>query len=146
MFDAMQRYFRAGLDALSSQRLPDASNLVPRLDTVTEQLSSVTSALNDWWQEAGGTIVREVKDSVVRQVESFGFATKKDVETLRARLDRLEARGTTPTRSSTTSPARSSTTGRQRSATAARPAAKPGATTAPSPGSTRRGRETPGRG
>jgi poly(hydroxyalkanoate) granule associated protein phasin len=146
MLDAMQKYVRAGLDALSSQRLPNSSRKA-RLDNVSEQVTSVTSAVSDWWQEAGSSLVREIKQNVVRQMEAVGFATKKDVETLRARLDRLEARGTTPPRtgrpgratSRSAASGEASTTGRTKSA------AGRSARTTPSP-TPKRGRETPGRG
>ena len=141
MLDAMQKYVRAGLDALSSQGVQASSRLSPRIDNVTDQLSSVASALTDWWQEAGGTLVREVRDNVVKQVEAFGLATKKDVETLRARLDRLEARATSPTRvaGGGTSTSRATTAVRPSPSRSRSPRSASGRT--PSP---RRGREAPG--
>ncbi len=145
MLDAMQKYVRASLDALSSQGLQTSSRLVPRLENLTQQVSTAASALTDWWQEAGGTLAREVRDNVLKQVEGIGFATKKDVETLRARLDRLEAKATSPTRNA----GARATSGRAPSAratSAPRPPASR-AKTAPSSSSQaspRRGRETPG--
>jgi hypothetical protein len=147
MLDAMQKYVRAGLDALSSQRVPKSSRMVPRLDNVTEQITSVTSAVSDWWQEAGSSLVREIKQNVVRQIEAIGFATKKDVETLRARLDRLEARGTSapqrgrPGRTASRSAASGETPSAGRTKSVASRSARTTPSTTP-----KRGRETPGRG
>ena len=140
MLDAMQKYVRAGLDALSSQGVQTSSRLVPRLENLGQQMSSAASALTDWWQEAGSTLVREARENVLKQVEAIGFATKKDVETLRARLDRLEARGTSPTRTGGVRAQRKEAT------TAPRPSASRSRSTpsASGRGSQRRGREAPG--
>jgi hypothetical protein len=137
----MQKYVRAGLDALSSQGIQTSSRLAPRLENLTQQLSTAASALTDWWQEAGSTLAREVRQNVLRQVEGIGFATKKDVETLRARLDRLEARATNPTRAGR---AESPST---RATSAPRPSPSRARSTPSSSGRTppRRGREAPGR-
>ncbi len=136
----MQRYVRAGLDALSSQGVQTSSRLVPRLENLTQQVSTAATAVTEWWQEAGSTLVREVRENVVKQVEAVGFATKKDVETLRARLDRLEAKATSPTRSG------ASATRSARATSAPRPSASRARTTpnSSSQRSPRRRRETPG--
>ncbi len=141
MLDAMQKYVRAGLDALSSQGFQTSSRLVPRLENLSQQVSTAASALTEWWQEAGSTLVREVRENVVKQVEAIGVATKKDVETLRARLDRLEARETSPTR---TGGARARPT---QATTAPRPSPSRSRSTPSASGRTspRRGREAPGR-
>ena len=145
MLDAIQKYVRAGLDALSSQGLQTSSRLVPRVENLTEQVTTAASALTEWWQEAGSTLVREVRDNVVKQVEAIGFATKKDVETLRARLDRLEARATSPTRTARvgTQSTRGAT---PRATTAPRPSPSRARSTPSASGRTspRRGREAPG--
>ncbi|MDP8956503.1 MAG: hypothetical protein M3N24_06045 [Actinomycetota bacterium] len=141
MLDAMQKYLRAGLEALSSQGLQTSSRLAPRLENLTEQVSTAASAMTEWWQEAGSTLVREVRENVVRQVEAIGFATKKDVETLRSRLDRLEAKATSPTRRVGGGAAST------RSTSAPRPSARRGKTTPSSSSSQtspRRGRGAPG--
>jgi hypothetical protein len=141
MLDAMQKYVRAGLDALSSQGAQTSSRLVPRLENLTQQLGTAASALTEWWQEAGSTLVREVRQNVVKQVESIGVATKKDVETLRARLDRLEAKATSPARTA------GSASPPQRATSAPRTSPSRSRSTPGSSGrtpSSRRGREVPG--
>ncbi len=137
MLDAMQKYVRAGLDALSSQGAQTSS----RLENLTQQVGTAASALTEWWQEAGSTLVREVRQNVVKQIESIGVATKKDVETLRARLDRLEAKATSPARTTAAaSPSRRATSAPRTSPSRSRSA--PGSSgRTPSP---RRGREAPG--
>jgi hypothetical protein len=142
MLDAMQKYVRAGLEALSSQGAQTSSRLVPRLENLTQQLGTAASALTEWWQEAGSTLVREVRQNVVKQVESIGVATKKDVETLRARLDRLEAKATSPARTASAGSPRSRATSAPRTSPS-RSRSTPGSSgRTPSP---RRGREAPGR-
>ncbi|HEX2068821.1 MAG TPA: hypothetical protein VHH54_01270 [Actinomycetota bacterium] len=142
MLDAMQKYVRAGLEALSSQGAQTSSRLVPRLENLTQQLGTAASALTEWWQEAGSTLVREVRQNVVKQVESIGVATKKDVETLRARLDRLEAKATSPARATSAGSPRSRATSAPRTSPS-RSRSTPGSSgRTPSP---RRGREAPGR-
>lgn len=137
----MQKYVRAGLDALSSQGTQTSSRLVPRLENLTQQLGTAASALTEWWQEAGSTLVREVRQNVVKQIESIGVATKKDVETLRARLDRLEAKATSPARTaSASSPSQRATSAPRTSPSRSRSTRGSSGRT-PSP---RRGREAPG--
>jgi hypothetical protein len=105
MLDDMRRYVRAGLEALSSQGGDDAADaLLSRASGFAEQLSAFASGFLEWSAEARASLLQEVKDLVARQIEAMGVATKDDLETLRKRIDRLEAGAgakTAPRRSST---------------------------------------------
>ncbi|HYT79984.1 MAG TPA: hypothetical protein VEQ37_12155, partial [Actinomycetota bacterium] len=45
----------------------------------------------EWSAEARASLQQELRDLVARQVEDMGVATKKDLDGLTARLERLEA-------------------------------------------------------
>jgi hypothetical protein len=93
MLEDMRKYVRAGLEALSSQGAEDAAGVImSRAGAVAEQLTSFASGFLEWSAEARASLLQEVRDMITRQVESMGLASKDDVETLRRRIDRLEAR------------------------------------------------------
>jgi hypothetical protein len=88
----MKKYVRAGLEALSSQGTEDAAGaFMARAGGLAEQLNALASGFLEWSAEARASLLQELRDLISRQVESMGLATKKDVEALRRRVDRLEA-------------------------------------------------------
>ena len=94
MIEDVRKYVRAGIEALAPQGTEDlAATLLGRAQTAAEQLSSFASGFLEWSAEARASLLREVRDLVARQVQDMGLATKDDVETLRRRIDRLEAGG-----------------------------------------------------
>jgi len=96
MLDDVRKYVRLGLEALSSQAAQSSEEVGDavrsRTEAVAAQLSTLAAGFLEWSAEARASLVQEIKDLVSRQVEEMGVATKKDLETLRARLDRLEGR------------------------------------------------------
>ena len=95
MLDEVRRYVRGGVQAFASAG-PD--DLFERVQGLAARAASFATMMAQWWTEARDSLLREVRDVAVRQVEEMGLATKQDVETLRRRLDRLEAE-TRPARS-----------------------------------------------
>jgi hypothetical protein len=65
---------------------------------MAEQLSALASGFLEWSAEARASLLQELRDVVARQVQDMGLATKKDLDALRARLDRLEERVPSPTK------------------------------------------------
>ena len=94
MIEDVRKYVRAGIEALAPQGTEDlAATLLGRAQTAAEQLSSFASGFLEWSAEARASLLKEVRDLVARQIQEMGLATKADVETLRRRIDRLEAGG-----------------------------------------------------
>jgi BMFP domain-containing protein YqiC len=95
MLGDMRKYVRLGLEALSSQGSEDVTGAMrSRAQGVAEQISALAAGFVEWSAEARASLLQELRDVVARQVEDMGVATKKDLDDLRARLDRLEAKGT----------------------------------------------------
>jgi len=95
MLGDMLKYVRLGLEALSSQGSEDVTGAMrSRAQGVAEQISALAAGFVEWSAEARASLLQELRDVVARQVEDMGVATKKDLDDLRARLDRLEAKGT----------------------------------------------------
>ncbi|HEY3208980.1 MAG TPA: hypothetical protein VGL18_04205 [Actinomycetota bacterium] len=93
MIDDMRKYVRIGLEALSAQGPEDVAGAVrSRAQVVAEQLSTLAAGFLEWSAEARASLLQELKDLVARQVEEMGVARKKDLDGLRSRLQRLEAR------------------------------------------------------
>jgi hypothetical protein len=94
VLEDMKKYVRAGLEALSSPGAEDAAGaFMDKAGGLADQFSAFASGFLEWSAEARASLLQELKDMITRQVESMGLATKDDVETLRRRLDRLEAGG-----------------------------------------------------
>ena len=92
MLDDMRKYVRLGLEALSSQGPEDVADAVrSRARGMADQLSTLAAGFLEWSAEARASLLQELKDLVARQVEEMGVATKKDLDGLTARLERLEA-------------------------------------------------------
>jgi hypothetical protein len=97
VLEDMKKYVRAGLEALSSPGAEDAAGaFMDKAGGLAEQFSAFASGFLEWSAEARASLLQELRDMITRQVESMGLATKDDVETLRRRLDRLEAGGARP--------------------------------------------------
>jgi BMFP domain-containing protein YqiC len=95
MLGDMRKYVRLGLEALSSQGSEDVTGAMrSRAQGVAEQISALAAGFVEWSAEARASLLQELRDVVARQVEDMGVATEKDLDDLRARLDRLEAKGT----------------------------------------------------
>jgi BMFP domain-containing protein YqiC len=95
MLGDMLKYVRLGLEALSSQGSEDVTGAMrSRAQGVAEQISALAAGFLEWSAEARASLLQELRDVVARQVEDMGVATKKDLDDLRARLDRLEAKET----------------------------------------------------
>jgi hypothetical protein len=93
MLDNVRSYVRSRLEGLGGQGSEDvAASLMTRAQEATEQLSALAAGFLQWSAEARKSIVQEVRELVARQIEEMGLATKRDVEALRARLDRIEGR------------------------------------------------------
>lgn len=94
MLEDVRRYMRLGLEALSSQGPDDAGggNVRTRAQVVAEQLTTLAAGFLDWSGEAKTSLLKEIRELVAGQVQEMGVATKKDVERLQARLERLEGR------------------------------------------------------
>lgn len=91
VLEDVRKYMRLGLEALSSQGSDDAgAALRSRAQVVAEQLSSLAAGFLEWSGEAKSSLLVEIRDLVARQVQEMGVATKKDLESLQARLERLE--------------------------------------------------------
>jgi len=146
MLDDMRKYVMGRFDAISPQGAEDlAATLTTMVQAAAEHLSGLASGLMDRSSEARATLVREIKELIRTQIEEMGLATKKDVATLRARLERLEAKGVGGA-------SKSAPTRKTGARTAARPSGAPtrktGARTAARTSSApvaRRPRPTPGR-
>jgi BMFP domain-containing protein YqiC len=96
MLEDVRKYVRLGLEALSSQGSNDAPGAArARATGVAEQLSSLAAGFLEWSAEARASLLQEMKDLIARQVQEMGVATRKDLESLEGRIERLEAsRGT----------------------------------------------------
>jgi hypothetical protein len=91
MLEDMRKYVRAGIDVLSSQGTDElAGAFLSRAQAFAEQLSSLAAGFREWSAEARASLLAEVKQVVAGQVKEMGLATKKDLEALRARVERLE--------------------------------------------------------
>jgi hypothetical protein len=107
MLDDMRKYVRFGLQALSAQDPSEGGTKRSGTHTLGEQLSSLAAGFLEWSGEARASLLQELKDLVARQVEEMGVATKKELDALERRLEKLEVRrGTRPSRSKATSPTR----------------------------------------
>jgi hypothetical protein len=95
MVGDMRKYVRLGLEALSLQASGDPTGAKrSRAQGVAEQISALATGFLEWSAEARASLLQELRDVVARQVEDMGVARKKDLDDLRARLDRLEAKVT----------------------------------------------------
>ena len=142
MIEDVRKYVRAGIEALTPQGTEDlAATLLGRAQTAAEQLSAFASGFLEWSAEARASLLKEVRDLVARQVQEMGLATKDDVETLRRRIDRLEAgggRGQGGRASAGSSRGKAGTAGRAKAAPGSRSKASSGAKRATASGSTAR--------
>jgi hypothetical protein len=94
MLDDMRKYVRAGLDALASSGSDDlAATLKSRAESFADQMSSLAAGFLEWSGEARASLVREVKELVAAQVKEMGLASRREVEALRKRVERLEGAG-----------------------------------------------------
>jgi polyhydroxyalkanoate synthesis regulator phasin len=147
MLEDVGKYVRLGLEALSSQASQSSEGVSDAVksgaEAVATQLSTLAAGFLEWSAEARASLVQEIKDLVIRQVQEMGVATKKDLETLRARLDRLEGRltaGGRPAGSATkaSQSGRAGKSGAPRRAAAPRTTAASGKRTDPGRGRTAR--------
>src|SRR5207237_3561968 len=123
MIEDVRKYVRAGIEALTPQGTEDlAATLLGRAQTAAEQLSAFASGFLEWSAEARASLLKEVRDLVARQVQEMGLATKDDVETLRRRIDLLEAggRGQSGRASAGSSRGKAGTAGRAKAASGRR--------------------------
>jgi ubiquinone biosynthesis protein UbiJ len=87
----MSKYLKLGLQALAEQGSDDVSGGVrARAQAMAEQFSTLAAGFLEWTAEARASLRQELKEVVARQVDEMGVATKKDLDALRSRLDRLE--------------------------------------------------------
>jgi BMFP domain-containing protein YqiC len=113
MLGDMRKYVRLGLEALSSRGSEhDAGAMRSRAQGVAEQISALAAGFREWSAEARASLLHELRDVVARQVEDMGVATKKDLDDLRARLDRLEAKGTRTSKAKAKAKAKASSSSR----------------------------------
>jgi polyhydroxyalkanoate synthesis regulator phasin len=97
MLDDMRKVMRAGIDALAGGRSDEvAATLVERAQAVAEQISGLASGFLEWSAEARASLRTEVRELVARQVREMGVATKREVDALRRRIERLEEAGRGP--------------------------------------------------
>jgi hypothetical protein len=125
MLEDVRKYMRLGLEALASQGSNESGgDRRARAQVAAEQLSAFAASFLDWSAEARTSLVKEIKELVARQVLEMGLATKKDLQSLQRRIDRLEGR-LTPTSSANAKP-KSATKAKSRAKgpTRAKPAAK----------------------
>jgi polyhydroxyalkanoate synthesis regulator phasin len=95
MLDDMRAYLKDRIEALSPQGAEDlAATFITMAQAASEHLSGLATGLMERSAEARAALVREAKDLIAAQIEEMGLATKKEVATLRARVERLEAKGT----------------------------------------------------
>ena len=93
MLEDVRKYMRLGLEALASQGSDEAGgDRRVRAQAVAEQLSTFAASFLEWSAEAKASLVKEIKDLVARQVQEMGLATKKDLQGVQRRIDRLEER------------------------------------------------------
>jgi hypothetical protein len=87
----MGKLLKLGLQALAEQGPDDVSGGVrARAQAMAEQFSTLAAGFMEWTAEARASLRHELREVVARQVDEMGLATKKDLDALRARLDRLE--------------------------------------------------------
>jgi hypothetical protein len=87
----MGKYLKLGLQALAAQGPDDVSGGVrARAQAMAEQFSTLAAGFMEWTAEARASLRQELREVVARQVDEMGVATRKDLDALRARLDRLE--------------------------------------------------------
>jgi polyhydroxyalkanoate synthesis regulator phasin len=140
VLDDVKTFLKAGLDSLSpgaTDRGPEA--VLAKAHVVAEQMSSLFGGLLEWSSEARASLRQEVKDAVNRQVGDLGVATKREVDSLRARIEELEkqvARAPAAKRSTTAKTSKAPTTSK-----AAKTPSAPKAASARS-ASTKTGRST----
>jgi hypothetical protein len=100
MLDDMRKAVRAGLDALGGGRSDQvAAALIERAQSLAEQLSGLAAGFLEWSADARASLLTEVKELVARQVRDMGLATKREVDALRRRIERLEGAGGAPSKS-----------------------------------------------
>jgi hypothetical protein len=94
MLDDMRTYIKDRIEALSPQGAEDlAATFITMAQAAAEHLSGLATGLMERSAEARAALAREVKDLIAAQIGEMGLATKKELATLRARVDRLEAKG-----------------------------------------------------
>jgi polyhydroxyalkanoate synthesis regulator phasin len=123
VLDDVKTFLRAGLDSLSpgaTDRVPEA--VLAKAHVVAEQMSSLFGGLLEWSSEARASLRQEVKDAVNRQVGDLGVATKREVDSLRARIEELEKQ---VARTPAAKPSQPSTTSKPSTTTKASKATKP---------------------
>ena len=92
MLDDVRKYMRAGIEALGAGRSEDfAATVVSRAQAVAEQMSGLAAGFLEWSAEARASLLHEVRDMVARQVDEMGLASKRELQALRKRIERLEA-------------------------------------------------------
>jgi hypothetical protein len=145
MIDDMRKYVRIGLEALSAQGPEDVAGAVrSRAQVVAEQLSTLAAGFLEWSAEARASLLQELKDLVARQVEEMGVARKKDLDGLRSRLQRLEARLNAQAASSGGA-GRAKSTGRAKSAGRAKSTSRAKAGSSARTARSKAARSSPGR-
>jgi polyhydroxyalkanoate synthesis regulator phasin len=108
MLDALRRYVEAGREALTPKRAEElARSLVNQGQVRKDQAAKLTRELLEWSRKSSERFRDAVGREVSRQIGRAGLATKAEVESLKRRIRKLEASGTTPARKSS---ARKSTT------------------------------------
>lgn len=124
MWEEMRKFVQARLDALSTANGDAGPERRSPVQGVAEQISALAAGFLQWSAEARQSMVTEIRSIVTSQMDDLGLATKREVEELRLRVERLETGGAASRRPRTAatkpSPARkSSAPARKSSARAA---------------------------
>jgi polyhydroxyalkanoate synthesis regulator phasin len=95
MLDALRRYVEAGREALTPKRAEElARSLINQGQARKDQAAKLTRDLLDWSRKSSERFRDAVGREVSRQIGRAGLATKAEVESLKRRIRKLEAKKT----------------------------------------------------
>jgi hypothetical protein len=128
MLDDVMSYVRSRIGQATTKRSVEdvATGVAARAQDVAEQVSALAAGFLQWSAEARRSLLQEVRELVTRQVEEMGLATKRDIEDVTRRIERLEERLPRPARGGarasrrSDSPSASRTSGSTRAASRGR--------------------------
>lgn len=92
MLDQVRKFVEAGMGKLSTKRAEElARSLVKQGQERSERATRVAKELLDWSRKNGERLASTVQREVKKQLKNLGFATKREVDALKRRVEKLEA-------------------------------------------------------
>lgn len=128
MLDDVMSYVRSRIGQATTKRSVEdvATGVAARAQDVAEQVSAVAAGFLQWSAEARRSLLQEVRELVTRQIEDMGLATKRDIEDVKRRIERLEDRLPRPARGGARTTRRTDSASASRSSPSTRAAPRSG--------------------